>query len=130
MDSARALVAGGWRISLVSRTMGMSRAPLSLRINRSAYWQERRRKRKPDDIEALDRIHTVIGDLPTYGYRRVWVLLRRQSETDDMAVINAKRVQGASLPSTVDDPAFIVLVAHFVSVNPAPYVAIKPMLVT
>ena len=72
--------------------MGMSRAPLSLRINRSAYWQERRRKRKPDDIEALDRIHTVIGDLPTYGYRRVWVLLRRQSETDDMAVINAKRV--------------------------------------
>jgi putative transposase len=34
----------------------------------------------------------VIGELPTYGYRRVWALLRRQSETDDMAVINAKRV--------------------------------------
>ncbi|WP_154968579.1 IS3 family transposase, partial [Klebsiella grimontii] len=33
-----------------------------------------------------------IDDLPTYGYRRVWALLRRQSETDDMAVINAKRV--------------------------------------
>nr|ARD68804.1 ISCfr11 transposase C [Citrobacter freundii] len=30
---------------------------------RSKNWQERRRKRKPDDIEALDRIHTVIGDL-------------------------------------------------------------------
>ena len=28
----------------------------------------------------------------TYGYHRVWALLRRQSETDDMAVINAKRV--------------------------------------
>ncbi|MFW8390169.1 IS3 family transposase [Klebsiella pneumoniae] len=47
---------------------------------------------KPDDTEALDRIQTVIGELPTYGYRRVWALLRRQSETDDMAIINAKRV--------------------------------------
>ncbi|MCY0518402.1 IS3 family transposase, partial [Pseudomonas aeruginosa] len=46
----------------------------------------------PDDTEALDRIQTVIGELPTYGYRRVWALLRRQSETDDMAIINAKRV--------------------------------------
>ncbi|XNM66987.1 IS3 family transposase [Escherichia coli] len=54
--------------------------------------QDRRCKRKPDDTEALARIHTVIDDLPTYGYRRVWALLRRQSETDDMAVINAKRV--------------------------------------
>lgn len=33
--------------------------------------------RKPDDTEALTRIHTVLGDLPTYGYRRVWALLRR-----------------------------------------------------
>ena len=59
---------------------------------RSKDWQDRRCKRKPDDTEALARIHTVIDDLPTYGYRRVWALLRRQSETDDMAVINAKRV--------------------------------------
>lgn len=59
---------------------------------RSKSWQDRRRKRKPDDTEALDRIQTVIGELPTYGYRRVWALLRRQSETDDMAIINAKRV--------------------------------------
>ncbi len=62
---------------------------------RSKDWRDRRCKRKPDDTEALARIHTVIGDLPTYGYRRVWALwalLRRQSETDDMDVINAKRV--------------------------------------
>lgn len=59
---------------------------------RSKNWQDRRRKRKPDDTEALDRIHTVIGDLPTYGYRRGGALLCRQSETDDMTIINAKRV--------------------------------------
>ena len=92
MDSARALVAGGWRISLVSRCLRVSRAQLHAMARRSKGWQDRRCKRKPDDTEALARIHTVIGDLPTYGYRRVWALLRRQSETDDMAVINAKRV--------------------------------------
>lgn len=92
MDSARALVAGGWRIGLVSRCLRISRAQLHAMVSRSKNWQDRRRKRKPDDTEALARIHTVISDLPTYGYRRVWALLRRQSETDDMAVINAKRV--------------------------------------
>ncbi|SLY06783.1 IS2 element protein [Klebsiella pneumoniae] len=39
------------------------------------FAQDRRRRRKSDDTEALARIHTVIGDLPTYGYRRVWALL-------------------------------------------------------
>ncbi|MBL1804267.1 IS3 family transposase [Klebsiella pneumoniae] len=92
LDSARALVAGGWQIGLVSRCLRISRAQLHAIVSRSKNWQDRRRKRKPDDTEALARIHTVIGDLPTYGYRRVWALLRRQSETDDMAVINAKRV--------------------------------------
>ncbi|MGX3917533.1 IS3 family transposase, partial [Klebsiella pneumoniae] len=92
VDSARALVAGGWQIGLVSRCLRISRAQLHAIVSRSKNWQDRRRKRKPDDTDALARIHTVIGDLPTYGYRRVWALLRRQSETDDMAEINAKRV--------------------------------------
>ncbi|HBQ2914759.1 TPA: IS3-like element ISEc36 family transposase [Klebsiella pneumoniae] len=92
VDSARALVAGGWRISLVSRCLRLSRAQLHAMARRLKDWQDRRCKRKPDDTDALALIHTVIGDLPTYGYRRVWALLRRQSETDDMAVINAKRV--------------------------------------
>lgn len=92
MDSARALVAGGWRICLVSRCLRVSRAQLHAMARRSKNWLDRRRRRKPDDTEVLARIHTVIGDLPTYGYRRVWALLRRQSETEDVAVINAKRV--------------------------------------
>ncbi|HIB1597004.1 TPA: IS3 family transposase [Salmonella enterica subsp. enterica serovar Muenchen] len=92
VDSARALVAGGWRISLVSRCLRVSRAQLHAMARRSKGWQDHRCKRKPDDTEALARIHTVIGDLPTYGYRRVWALLCRQSETDDMVVLNAKRV--------------------------------------
>ncbi|HHL1876655.1 IS3 family transposase [Klebsiella pneumoniae] len=92
VDSARALVAGGWRISLVSRCLRVSRAQLHAMARGAKNWQDRRRRRKPDDTDVLARIDTVIGDLPTYGYRRVWALLRRQSESDDMAVINAKRV--------------------------------------
>ena len=92
VDSTRTLVAEGWRISLVSRCLRVSCAQLHGIARRSKDWQDRRCKRKPDDTEALARIHSVIGDLPTYGYRRVWALLRRQSETDDMAVLNAKLV--------------------------------------
>jgi putative transposase len=31
-------------------------------------------------------------ELPSYGYRRVWALLRRQSEATRQPVVNAKRV--------------------------------------
>ncbi|CAY73420.1 Insertion element IS2A uncharacterized 48.2 kDa protein [Erwinia pyrifoliae DSM 12163] len=33
-----------------------------------------------------------MADLPTYGYRRVWALLRRESDRDGQPVVNAKRV--------------------------------------
>lgn len=71
LDSARALVAGGRRISLVSRCLRVSRAQLHAMARWPKDWQDRQGKRKPDDTESLGRIHTVIGDLPTYGYRRV-----------------------------------------------------------
>ncbi len=51
-----------------------------------------RRSRHSDDTDVLLRIHHVIGELPTYGYRRVWALLRRQAELDGMPAVNAKRV--------------------------------------
>lgn len=40
----------------------------------------------------LSRINTAVAELPTYGYRRVWALLRRESEQDGQPVVNAKRV--------------------------------------
>ncbi|WP_185749335.1 IS3 family transposase [Pantoea dispersa] len=92
VDSARTLVARGWRISFVSRCLRVSRAQLHVRLQRPDSWQDRRRKRLPDDTDALLRIHAVIGELPTYGYRRVWALLRRQSEVEGLVAINAKRV--------------------------------------
>ena len=38
------------------------------------------------------RIMEAMAELPSYGYRRVWALLRRQSEATEQPVVNAKRV--------------------------------------
>ncbi|EOC9924310.1 IS3 family transposase, partial [Escherichia coli] len=92
VDSARALIARGWGVSLVSRCLRVSRAQLHVILRRTDDWKDGRRSRYSDDTDVLLRIHHVIGELPTYGYRRVWALLRRQAELDGMPAINAKRV--------------------------------------
>ncbi|MBW9630859.1 IS3 family transposase [Escherichia coli] len=69
-----------------------SRAQLHVILRRADDWKDGRRSRHTDDTDVLRRIHHVIGELPTYGYRRVWALLRRQTELDGMPAINAKRI--------------------------------------
>ncbi len=93
VDSARALIARGWGVSFVSRCLRVSRAQLHVILRRTDDWKDGRRSRHMDDTDVLRRIHHVIGELPTYGYRRVWALLRRQTEPDGMPAINAKRDQ-------------------------------------
>lgn len=94
MDSACALVTKGQGIARVSRAMGVSRAQLSLRVNRSADWQDRRSKRRDEkaDTEVLSRILDIIRDMPGYGYRRVWGMMRRQLRDEGCPPVNAKRV--------------------------------------
>ncbi|EFN5149125.1 IS3 family transposase [Escherichia coli] len=92
VDSARALIARGWGVSLVSRCLRVSRAQLHVILRRTDDWKDGRRSRHSDDTDVLLRIHHVIGELPTYGYRLVWALLRRQAELDGMPAINAKRI--------------------------------------
>ncbi|MBW2899399.1 IS3 family transposase [Escherichia coli] len=92
VDSARALIARGWGVSFVSRCLRVSRAQLHVILRRADDWKDGRRSRHTDDTDVLRRIHHVIGELPTYGYRRVWALLRRQTELDGIPAINAKRV--------------------------------------
>ncbi|EIQ1068661.1 IS3 family transposase [Escherichia coli] len=92
VDSARALIARGWGVSFVSSCLRVSRAQLHVILRRADDWKDGRRSRHTDDTDVLRRIHHVIGELPTYGYRRVWALLRRQTELDGMPAINAKRI--------------------------------------
>lgn len=54
--------------------------------------QDRRQQQYLNDSEVLLRINAAVTDLPTYGYRRVWALLRRQLEQNALSVIDAKSV--------------------------------------
>ncbi len=45
-----------------------------------------------DDAELVVEIQQQVSELPSYGYRRVWGLLRRERETHSLPAINVKRV--------------------------------------
>jgi transposase InsO family protein len=82
-------VAGGRPVSAVAAALGVSRPHLSSR-QRTA---PRRRGRPPlPDAGLVAAIQTLIADLPTYGYRRVHALLRRQAEREGRPAPNVKRV--------------------------------------
>ncbi|HFL5056750.1 TPA: IS3 family transposase [Escherichia coli] len=94
LDSACALVTFGQGIAPVSRVLGVSRAQLTLRMKASDNKTDKRRQRRDEaaDAEVLSRILDIIGDMPTYGYRRVWAIPRRQSRNEGLPFVNAKRV--------------------------------------
>ena len=77
-------------MSAVANAVGMSRPHLSA-MQRPA---ERRRRGRPPlpDAELTADIRRLIADLPTYGYRRVHALLRREAEKNGRAAPNPKRV--------------------------------------
>ncbi len=76
-------------MSAVASALGLSRPHLSSRPRAAA----RRRGRPPaPDQELVAAIRALVADLPTYGYRRVHALLRRQAEHDGRPAPNVKRV--------------------------------------
>jgi putative transposase len=82
-------VAGGRPVSAVASALGVSRPHLAS----SRQPVARRRGRPPlPDAELLAAIQALIADLPTYGYRRVHALLRRQAEQEGRPAPNVKRV--------------------------------------
>ncbi|EFG8361378.1 IS3 family transposase, partial [Escherichia coli] len=85
-------IARGWGVNVVSRCRRVSHEQLHIILRRSDDWKDGRRSLHTDDTDVLLRIHHIIGELPTYGYRRVLALLRRQAELDGMSAINAKQV--------------------------------------
>ena len=57
MDSARALIARGWGVSLVSRCLRVSRAQLHVILRRTDDWKDGRRSRHSDDTDVLLRMN-------------------------------------------------------------------------
>ncbi|MGF6919873.1 transposase-like protein [Paraburkholderia sp. 40] len=70
----------------------VARSNVAARLARPADWQDGRSARKMDDAGLVEEIRLTVTDLPSYGYRRVWGMLRRQRENQSAAPVNAKRV--------------------------------------
>ncbi len=51
---------------------------LTARLKQPAPGSQPRRRRRLNDAALVEQIKQAIGALPSYGYRRVWGLLRRQ----------------------------------------------------
>ncbi|WP_413817514.1 IS3 family transposase [Pseudomonas sp. P9_31] len=91
VDCALTLVAGGRPVKLVSECLGVARSQLTVRIKQSVS-PKVRRSRTVDDAALVVEIQQQVSELPSYGYRRVWGLLRRARETQLLPAINVKRV--------------------------------------
>ena len=92
MDCALAIIAGGRPVKQVCEVLGVARSNVAAKLARPADWQDGRSARNTDDASLVDEIRHAIADLPSYGYRRVWGLLRRERERICAAPVNAKRV--------------------------------------
>ena len=76
----------------VCEDLGVARSNMAVRLARSADWRDGRTARPTQDAELVEEIHQHIGQLPSYGYRRVWALVRRGREQRQELPVNAKRV--------------------------------------
>lgn len=77
-------------MTAVARTLRQARSNLAAQLTPAA---PRRRGRPPQPDGALvAQIKTVIGDMPTYGYRRVHAILRRAAREGGPPAPNHKRV--------------------------------------
>nr|WP_312483368.1 IS3 family transposase [Pseudomonas sp.] len=91
LDCALTIIAGGRPVKLVSESLGVSRSQLTVRLKQGTQ-PKARRARHSDDTTVVAEIREYLGDLPTYGYRRMWGLLRRSREQLALPAINVKRV--------------------------------------
>ena len=93
VDSARALIARGWGVSLVSRLSPGCRVRSCTSFSDEPMTGWMAAAVVTLMIRMCFSVYTMLSEsCPTYGYRRVWALLRRQAELDGMPAINAKRV--------------------------------------
>ncbi|GAB5097610.1 hypothetical protein YK56LOC_33260 [Caballeronia sp. HLA56] len=70
----------------------MARSGVAVKRGRAIDWQDGRCARMRDDTGLLDEIRMHVTGLPSYGYRRIWALLRRSREMTRAPCVNHKRV--------------------------------------
>ena len=74
----------------ISRTLGVARSNVLER--RDDARPRRGPQERPGDVELAAAIRRLVDARPTYGYRRIAALLKRERRSDGLAPVNAKRV--------------------------------------
>ncbi|MCW3649189.1 IS3 family transposase, partial [Burkholderia cenocepacia] len=82
----------GRPMKTVCEVLGVARSAVAVKRARSSDWRDGRRARMTNDAGLVEEIQAHVAHLQTYGYRRVWALLRRSREQTGAPCINAKRV--------------------------------------
>jgi putative transposase len=77
-------------VKTISQALGVARSNV---IDRRDGCRPRRGpQERPGDIELAGTIRRLVDERPTYGYRRIAALLKRERRADDLAPVNAKRI--------------------------------------
>ena len=81
-------------MTAVCRTVGAARSNVAEQAQRRAAGRPPQRRGRPPlpEDELLADIKAVIAHMPSYGYARVWAVLRRQALAEGRAPANRKRV--------------------------------------
>jgi putative transposase len=77
-------------VKTVSATLGVARSNVVER--RNGKRPRRGPQERPGDVELAGAIRRFVDERPTYGYRRIAALLKRERRSDGLAPVNAKRV--------------------------------------
>jgi putative transposase len=78
-------------VKAISDTLGVARSNLAVQAAPPRTRQRRGRRPQPE-AELVAEIKVLIAGQPTYGYRRIHALLRRQRREQGGAAVNVKRV--------------------------------------
>jgi putative transposase len=77
-------------VKTVTATLGVARSNVVER--RDSKRPRRGPQDRPGDVELAGAIRHFVDKRPTYGYRRIAALLKRERRSDGLAPVNAKRV--------------------------------------
>jgi putative transposase len=77
-------------VKRVSETLGVVRSNVLER--RHDARPRRGPQERPGEVELAAAIRRLVDARPTYGYRRIAALLKRERRSDGLAPVNAKRV--------------------------------------
>jgi putative transposase len=77
-------------VKTISQTLGVARSNVIER--RDGHKPRRGPQERPGDVDLAGEIYRFVDERPTYGYRRIAALLKRERRSDGLAPVNAKRV--------------------------------------